>query len=212
VTHEAAGISVESVDRVVMRTRTTNTGTERILAKAVAALLAVTILYAFGDSHGHMADAVIPGEYQIKAAFLYNFAKFVEWPSGAFADANSPLIIGVLGDDPLGPSLDQTVKGKSVDGHKITVKRFSRIRDVESCQILFVCSSESGRLARAIESVKGSGVLTVSDIDRFAQRGGIVGFTMDDNKVGFEINVNAAQKASLKISSKLLKLARVVRG
>jgi hypothetical protein len=204
-------ICLESVNRVAMQTKVTNTWKGAILAKRLAVILAVTILCALGDSSRHVTDAATPGEYQIKAAFLYNFAKFVEWPSGAFEDSSSPLVIGILGDDPFGSSLDQVTKGKTVDGRRITIKRFPRIREVESCQILFVCSSESSRLARAIESVKSAGVLTVSDIDRFAQRGGIVGFTMDDNKVGFEINVNSAQKANLKISSKLLKLARVVR-
>lgn len=197
--------------RVTMQTMTADMGTRGRLARLLAVIVVVAALCASGDLARRLADASAPGVYQIKAAFLYNFAKFVEWPSGSFADGNSPLVIGILGDDPFGSSLDQVVKGNTVGGRRICIKRFPRIRDVESCHILFVCSSESNRLARALESVKNSGVLTVSDIDRFAQRGGIVGFTMDDNKVGFEINVTTAQRSNLKISSKLLKLARVVR-
>lgn len=178
-------------------------GLRGLLLLILAALAALPRPYtASGDS---------PGEYHIKAAFVYNFAKFVEWPSGAFSDSSSPMIIGVVGDDPFGSSLDQVIKGKTANGRRLVIKRFPKIRDIQSCHILFVSSSESSRLQKALEAVKGSCVLTTSDIERFAQRGGVAGLTLDESKIGIDINVDAAKRANLKISSKLLKLARIVK-
>ncbi|MDO8589259.1 MAG: YfiR family protein [Armatimonadota bacterium] len=180
-------------------------------AKISGLVLALVLCCAFANTRRHCAEAAAVGEYQIKAVFLYNFAKFVEWPSSAFADANSPIVIAVLGEDPFGSSLEQVVKGKTVGGRRFSIKRFEKIRDLEPCHILFISSSESGHLSKALDSIKGPNVLTVSEIERFAQRGGIIGFVVTDNKVGFEINLDAAKKVNLKLSSKLLKVARVVR-
>jgi len=156
------------------------------------------------------AHATRPSEYQVKAAFLYNFAKFVEWPAEAFADTSAPIILGVLGQDPFGVVLEQTIQGKTVRGRTLVIRRFERIQDVEVCHVLFVSSSEEKHLARILEGLKGSGVLTVSEMEQFARNGGIIQFIMQENKVRFEINVDAAERAGLKISSKLLKLSRVV--
>jgi hypothetical protein len=152
-----------------------------------------------------------PSEYQIKAAFIYNFTKFVEWPNDAFSSASDPMVIGILGDDPFGNALDQAVKGKSVDGHRLVIKRFPKPKDIDKCHILFVCASESRRIDKAIDAVRGSCALTVGESDEFAQRGGIIGFTLADNRIALEINVDAEKRERLKISSKLLKLARIVR-
>ncbi|MDO8682184.1 MAG: YfiR family protein [Armatimonadota bacterium] len=150
-------------------------------------------------------------EYQIKAAFLYNFAKFVEWPAEVFSDANTPIVIGIIGDDPFGSSFEQTVKGKTVSDRRLIIKRFERVQGVGSCHILFVSSSERNHLSKILEAAKTNNVLTVSEIDNFANKGGVIGFSMDQNKIGFVINVEAAKKAKLKISSKLLRLAKVVK-
>jgi len=151
-------------------------------------------------------------EYQIKAAYIYNFAKFVNWPSKVFADASSPIVIGVLGEDPFGNTLEQTVKDKTVNGRKLQARRFDKINEVERCHILFVSSSEKMRLSRVLEQVRGSNVLTIGELGGFARQGGVIGFTMEGNKVGFEINIGAAKKAGLDVSSQLLKLAKVVGG
>ena len=150
-------------------------------------------------------------EYEVKAAFLYNFAKFVEWPSNESADPNSPMIIGILGRDPFGGEIDRAIEGKSVNGHRLTIKRFSTLQAYDHCHILFVSSSEKGNLARILATVANHSVLTVSETDRFAHIGGIINFITIENRVRFEINQDAAGRAGLKISSKLLSLARAVR-
>jgi len=150
-------------------------------------------------------------EYQVKAAFLFNFVKFVEWPADAFAYDGAPLVIGVVGSDPFGGALDQTVSGKSVNGHQLAVRRLKLGEDLRGCHILFISSSERKNLAQIFGSLKGAAVLTVGDIGPFNQQGGIINFIMEASKVRFEINVSTADQARLKISSKLLSLAKAVR-
>jgi hypothetical protein len=150
-------------------------------------------------------------EYQVKAAFLYNFAKFVEWPPNLFNDPRDPFVLCVAGDDPFGNLLDGIVLGKTANGHPLAVRRLRREQEARSCQILFVSSSERNRLRPVLKSLRGASVLTVGETDGFAQEGGMINLTLEDNRVHFEINVAAAERAGLKISSKLLSLARVVR-
>jgi hypothetical protein len=147
-------------------------------------------------------------EYAVKAAFLYNFAKFVEWPSGA---PGGPIKIGILGKDPFGSTLDSTVRGKTANGRSLVVRRLKRTRDARSCHIVFISRSEKGRLTEILTAVKGAPVLTVADTERFAHQGGMVNFYLEQNKVRFEANVRAARHARLTISSKLLRLAKIVR-
>lgn len=155
----------------------------------------------------HTPVAQAASEYQVKAAFLYNFAKFVDWPGDAFK-SGGPFVIGVVGDDPFGSDLDDTVSGKSIDDRRIEVKRFKRVSDIQSCHILFVCRSEKSRVDKILDKVSGSRTLTVGDMGQFLQRGGMINFIMEDQKVRFEINADSAQRAGLKISSKLLQLSR----
>lgn len=148
-------------------------------------------------------------EYAIKAIFLYNFAKFVEWPSQAFEDSTTPLIFCILGKDPFGVHL-KPIKSKTVKGKKIIVKYSSKIDDMEKCQILFVGDSEDKQLVRILARVKDWNVLTVSDMENFAQRGGIIGLTREKDEIHFEINLDASKMAGLMISSRLLKLSRII--
>ena len=157
------------------------------------------------------AAAQEANEYQVKAAFLFNFAKFVEWPSTAGADPNAPMVIGILGKDPFGPEIDRAIEGKTVNGRRLAVKRFSSLEAYEHCNILFVSSSERTNLSRILAAVRNRSVLTVSETDRFAQLGGIINFITIENRIRFEINQAAATRAGLKISSKLLSLGRVAR-
>lgn len=152
-----------------------------------------------------------PLEYRVKAAFLLNFAKFVEWPKKSFDNKKSPIIIGVLGKDPFGPLLESTVHGKTVRKRSIIVKRFKDIKTLQPCHILFVSSSESKRLSKVFTALKDVSALTVGETKRFARDGGILRFTMVAKKVRFEINADAAKRSKLKISSKLLQLADIVR-
>ncbi len=148
-------------------------------------------------------------QYRIKAAFLFNFAKFVEWPPEAFADEDSTLVLGVLGDDPFGAAL-QSLTGKTVRGRRLTIKRFDSLLDISDCHILFITSSVQEQQQEALESLEGSNVLTVGEIQRFAQMGGIINFVIRKNKIRFEINLDAGKRAGLVISSQLLNLAESV--
>ena len=147
-------------------------------------------------------------EYQVKAAFLLNFTKFVEWPASAFEDANSPLAICILGDDPFGGALDDLVQGESVNGRKLAVERIRSAPRPKSCQVLYINKAEKG--VSAVLSGLGAGVLTVGDGDGFAREGGIIAFVLDGRHVRFDINQRAASDASLAISSRLLNVARTV--
>jgi hypothetical protein len=149
-------------------------------------------------------------EYEIKAAFLYNFAVFVEWPLSAFPDDRSPFVVGVVGRDPFGSILEETFRGKDVGGRRISVQRVSTAKDLGACHLVFVSSSERESMPRILESLKGSPTLTVGEMDGFAARGGCVGFYAEDRKVRFEINLPTVKRAGLKVSSKLLRLARIL--
>jgi hypothetical protein len=149
-------------------------------------------------------------EYQLKAAFLYNFAKFVDWPLPA-GDGKEPLVIVVLGRDPFGPVLKNTLWGKTIHNRPLVVRRVSRIEEVMPCHVLFIGNLERRRLRQALAAVEGAAVLTVSEVEDFLEQGGAVQFVPDGNKVRFEINLGAARRSGLNISSKLLSLARAVK-
>ncbi|HEU6448615.1 MAG TPA: YfiR family protein [Verrucomicrobiae bacterium] len=149
-------------------------------------------------------------EYEIKAVFLLNFAQFTAWPTNAFADDKSPLVIGVLGDDPFGNVLELTVKNESWMGRKIVVKRFSRANEVKNCQVLFITQSEAGRLSRIISQFKDRQILTVSDIADAADKGVCIQIYTRNNKLRLKINLNAVKNENLTLSSKLLRVADVM--
>ena len=150
-------------------------------------------------------QAPAPSEYQVKAAFLYNFVKFVEWPSSAESQAG-PIALCVIGKDPFRGELHRAVDGKAVNGRPLIVRQTSDASATQSCQVLFVSLSEEGRAAGIIAAVAGWSVLTVSDIDWFSERGGMINFIMQGQRVRFQINPDAAARAGLRISSKLLHL------
>lgn len=161
---------------------------------------------------GHAQDDRFRGvtEYQIKAAFLYKFAKFVEWPNDVAPDSTQPFILGVLGKDPFGRVLDRTVADETVKGRRIVVRRFKTPEDLSFCHILFISSSEKKRLSEIIARLKHSSILTVGEMNGFIQAGGMIALFTRDNKVRFAINVEAAEQANLRLSSRLLRLARIV--
>jgi hypothetical protein len=147
-----------------------------------------------------------PSEYQVKAAFLYNFVKFIEWPS-AMAEQQGPVLMCVIGKNPFGDALVRAVEGKKVNGRPMEVRHVSGPGAAVSCHVLFVSSSESGRIAEIVKAVRVWSVLTVSEGERFTERGGMVAFLMEGQRVRFQINLKAATEAGLKVSSKLLQLA-----
>ena len=150
-------------------------------------------------------------EYQVKAAFLYNFAKFVEWPDGSFPKASDPIGICILGQNPFEDSLNTVIRGKIWEGRAFAVNLILDLPPKSRCQILFVNSSERQRFRSLAPSLKGSGILTVGETPGFIDDGGIINFKVEDGKIRFEINVEAAQHAQLKLSSKLLSLAQIVK-
>jgi hypothetical protein len=149
-------------------------------------------------------------EYQLKAVFLFNFAQFVEWPARAFAGPDAPLVIGVLGDDPFGSYLDEIVRAETVNGRPLEVRRYRGVDEIGTCHILFVSRKEADRLQGVLDSLRGRSILTVSDADRFATRGGMIRFLTDHNRIRLRINLEAAQAANLTLSSKLLRPAQIV--
>lgn len=158
------------------------------------------------------AEAAELPEYELKAAFIYNFAKFITWPPDSFEAANSPIIIAVLGENPFGSTLQETLVGKSVGGHPIHIIHFATDDVITRCHILFVARSEKDRLISTLERVAGRPVLTVGDFDRFAHRGGMINLFIEDKAIRFEINANATEQAGFKVSSKLGGLGVIVRG
>lgn len=171
-------------------------------------ILAAGLLLA--GRHTACAQGDISTEYKFKAVFLFHFAQFVDWPPGAFSSPQAPLVIGVLGDNPFGDFLDETVHGENVNGHPLVIERFRNPEDVKNCQMLFISASEQNQIGRVLAGLKGKTILTVSDIDNFPESGGIIGFVTVDDKIHFRINTDAAHDANLTFSSKLLRLAEIV--
>jgi hypothetical protein len=144
---------------------------------------------------------------QVKAVFLFNFTQFVSWPPFSFSGSKSPFVIGVLGTDPFGTYLDKVVEGEQVDGHPIVVKRYDDATAAKDCHILFINKNNP---AETLKEVGNEAVLTVSDADNFARKGGMIRFYVENNKIRLQINARAAKEANLSISSKLLRLANVI--
>jgi hypothetical protein len=149
-----------------------------------------------------------PSEYQVKGVFLLNFTKFVEWPAAAFEAPDSPIAICILGDDPFGAALDQILAGEVVNGRKVAVQRLRRAPTPKSCQVLFAGKSEKDAL-RLLPGLE-AGVLTVGEGESFVREGGMIAFLLENRRVRFNINQTAAENAGLKLSSKLLNVARSI--
>lgn len=174
--------------------------------RARAPAAAAALLLIAGLLGGRPALAA-PTAQQVEAVFLFYFSQFVDWPPGAFAGSSSPIVIGVLGNDPFGGALDQAVAGERVNGRPIVVRRLKSIAEASGCHILYISSSEASRLPQILGALKGRNVLTVSDLDNFVASGGMIRFVLIDEHVRLRINVAAAQAAGLTLSSKLLRAA-----
>lgn len=156
------------------------------------------------------AQAAFDREYQIKAAVLYNALKFVEWPAEVLSEASPTITICVLGEDPFGVALN-SLSGKLVKGKTLAIRRLEGFQDPGGCHVVFISASEKTRLAQILQTLKDTRTLTVGEISRFAELGGIINLTIEKNNIRFAINVDSAERAGLKVSSELLKLATVVR-
>ena len=182
------------------------TGPEQKIRRLVLTVLAIALQALQLDA----ATAAESREYEIKAVFLFNFAEFVDWPPQAFADAASPLVIGILGDDPFGHYIDDAVRDEKVNGRTLVIRRFAGNDDLSACHILFISRSEAERVEQVLKRLKGQSTLTVSDVDGFSQDGGMISLVMEKSRVRLRINLQAAKQANLRISSKLLRPAEIV--
>lgn len=150
-------------------------------------------------------------EYKVKAGYLFNFAKFVEWPQSSFTNASAPLVVGLVGDDPFGQMLDEALAGKNVNGRGFVIRHYDPQEDLSSCHVLFVSRSAKGRAAKILETLRERTVLTVGESDGFGQLGGMINFTLMGGQVKIETNPEAAAGVGLKVSSKLLAASRTVK-
>lgn len=150
-----------------------------------------------------------PSEYEVKAAYLYHFVRYVEWPDD-LDDPGAPFVVAILGDDPFGSALDDAFSGKTLADRPATVVRIHQPEDAATARVVFISASESAALPRIMQVLSGRSVLTVGDVSEMARRGAIIAFRVDGNKVRFDINVDRAEHARLKLSSQLLKVATIV--
>jgi hypothetical protein len=183
----------------------------RGLARGLAMFLLAGGRVALAASPAPQAPSSAALEYEVKSAFLYNFAKFTEWPPLAPARTRPTFDLCVLGEDPFGDALDRVVKGLQVGGRPVAIRRIAQANKAGACAMVFVSSSESSRLQDDFASLRGFPVLTVGESAGFASVGGMIGLLVEDARVRFEINQEAVTAAGLKLSSQLLRLARLVR-
>jgi len=174
-------------------------------------LLQTILILVCGTAHAQAAqpqpiDSAVSREHLIKAAFIYNFIKFVDWPASVYNTDGGTITVAIYGEDPFGQALE-TIQGKSVAGRKVVVKFCRSPRELEGCEVLFIPRAEQEALPQIMSALKDGHCLTISDIDDFSQKGGMITFVIVENKVRFTINLVSAEKAKLKISSQLLKLA-----
>lgn len=151
-------------------------------------------------------------EQQVKAAFIYNFTHFIDWPSESFASSKAPFVIGIIGDDPIAADLGALVKDEKFDYRTITIQKFATAKDVDNCNILYISGKEASKVKNILPQLNRRGILTVVDDAGFSKWGGIVCFHKDDNKLRLQINVSEAKAAELTISSKLMSVSDIYKG
>jgi hypothetical protein len=178
----------------------------RQLPRPAAATLALAALLSAAPTPAQEGGASL--EYAVKAAFLLNFAKFVEWPADSPQGRSGVVTIGILGRDPFGPVLHRTIQGRTVGGRPIELRRYPTLADLEPCHVLFIADADKERLPPIFERLKGQPVLTVGESKAFIRRGGVIGLVVDDNRARFEVNLRVAQGLGLTLSSRLLAMAR----
>jgi len=187
----------------------TTSASHRVATFGVRGLLAGACLL-IGGIRTASAQASSSKEYQVKAACLLNFVQFIEWPAAAFPESSTPITIGVLGEDSFGEILERTFQDESIQGRALVVKRSRQIDDLKRCHLLFISKSEKQRVGEILANLRATSVVTVGEMDEFAQRGGIINFYIDSSKIRFEVNPDAAQPSGIKIGAQLLKRARIV--
>lgn len=177
---------------------------------SIIRVFSLIIIFAIIQTPFHIrAEEPEFSEYEIKAGFIYNFTKFIEWPNETFPDAKKAMTLCVVGADPFGNALG-ALDDKTAQNRKLEIKYTGRSKDLKTCNILFISASERENLSQVLEMLKGSATLTIGDTRGYAQQGVMINFIMDQNKIRFEINTESARRAKLTISSKLLKLAKAI--
>jgi hypothetical protein len=178
----------------------------RLRLSLIFCLLAISMIPRTAAGQRDSAD-----EYELKAAMLYNLTQFVEWPASAYPDSQAPILLCILGRDPFGSLLTSTVLKQTVNGRPVRIRHPQNDKEVRGCHILYISSSERNTIARIYSNLNGSSALTVGEMTQFATHGGMIQFSLEDQQVRFDINLDAASRAGLKISAKLLMLARIVK-
>jgi len=179
----------------------------RILGPSLVAIIAG----GFFSAPKAFAQNPEGAEYSVKLAFLFNFTKFVEWPPDAFRDPGSPLVICIVGHDPFSQNLEAELRTRKVGNHPVEVRTLRANDKLRVCHILFVPVTEKDQADSIVSGLTGSRILTVGETEGFAVLGGVVNLTIEDNKVHFEVNRLAADRAGLKIGSRLLSIAKIVK-
>ena len=183
------------------------------MKKSKAGCLLNLILFAFALLQGStpvLAQAT-SREYQLKAVFLFNFTQFVEWPANAFENDQSPLVIGVVGENPFGIYLEQTISGEKINGHPLEVQYYKTEEELKTCHILFINMREAKKLEQALTAVSGKNTLTISDQTDFLKLGGMIKFMTNNNKIKLQVNMDACKESKMVLSSKLLRLAEIIK-
>lgn len=178
-------------------------------ARSFVALVMIAML-SLACGHSNSAETTPSAEYQLKAAFLFNFAKFIDWPLTSFTDPQANFSICILGTDPFGSAMDELLQGKTIGDRRVSVERSHQVAEVRHCQMVFISSSEKSHVREILYGLKGTNALVVGETEGFAASGGAIQFSIEENRVRFLINTDAADRAGLTVSSKLLSLARVV--
>lgn len=185
-------------------------GRIEITTVSIRRVFSLIIIFAIIQTPFHVrAEEPAFSEYEVKAGFIYNFAKFIEWPSETFPDAKKAITLCLVGTDPFGNALE-VLENKTAQNRKLEIKYTGRSKDLKTCNILFISTSERENIPQVLEILKGSATLTIGDTRGYAQQGIMINFIMDQNKIRFEINTESARRAKVIISSKLLKLAKVI--
>ena len=167
--------------------------------------LCLALMTSAVATSGSAAESAKPTQFEVEAAYLFNFGKFITWPQNSAA--GNTFVICVLGEDPFGSVLDRTVTGEAIGSRQVEARRIMRAQDVKSCAILYISNSESNRLTKILASLNNAPVLTVSDIPDFIAQGGMIQFVLRDGRVRFEVNLAPAEQDGLTMSSELLKVA-----
>ncbi|MCX6903989.1 MAG: YfiR family protein [Verrucomicrobia bacterium] len=174
-------------------------------------VLGMMVCSLMGRTRAAGAEAVSFQEHPVKAAFIYNFFKFVEWPASRFQETNAPLLIGVVGRGPITAALEAAVQDRKINGRNLLVQAVATPEEARAAHLLFVAATEDKQLDKLLKALATSSVLTVGESEAFARQGGMICFVLENGKIRFEINMDSAQRAGVKVSAQLQKLARTVR-